>query len=590
MTLKQDVSEANPNRRAFLKFLGLGLATPQLANSLLASPSPSVKRPNFLWICTDQQRWDTITALGNTHIKTPNLDGLVKNGTTFTVAHCSAPLCTPSRSGFMTGMYPSAIAACKNGAACWAEKAPLVTKLLKDAGYVCGLSGKLHLSSAYGDKVEKRPQDDGYSEFYFSTSPYQGGPANDYLTWLRKQGYEYEDFKKLSWQEQAPLHQTTWCCERAADFLTRHRNRPWLFNINIFHPHSPYHIRADFLKNHPNLDKISLPEFRESDIYEKSGWGFTPYRYPDSYFQSRQAEYYATIELVDQNIGGLIEALEATGQIDNTVIIFTSDHGENLGDHGLYGKGNFYEGSVRVPLIWSGPSIQKNIINDSLVELTEIAPTILDLAGEKVPQHMQGISLVPALRGKKQKLRDHIHSQFYAGTGPAPGSEDWPEEYLTMYRDKNYKHVVYHGYARGELFDLQNDPHEYKNLWDQPQYLEIRDELLLKNFNVAARANYPAMPVMSNQADARKKTKLKRIAIFENHPDPDLPGHWLSIYSDRLYHLEVRHGSGKVKLTDKHKNELWYSDNHDLKYNMLRKCFDAFVFSIDTGPERIGRY
>jgi len=121
-------------------------------------------RPNILWICTDQQRWDTIHALGNPHIRTPNIDRLVSEGVSFTRTYCQSPICTPSRASFLTGLYPSSVHNCGNGNERWSEGAPLLPKLLKDAGYDCGLAGKLHLAGCQG-RVEPRPKDDGYRVF-----------------------------------------------------------------------------------------------------------------------------------------------------------------------------------------------------------------------------------------------------------------------------------------------------------------------------------------------------------------------------------------------------------------------------------------
>ena len=145
------------------------------------------ERPNILWICTDQQRYDTIGALGNPHIHTPNIDRLVGEGLAFTHAYCQNPICTPSRASFLTGMYPSSVHACMNGNDRWADAAPLVTKLLADAGYDCGLAGKLHLSGAAG-RIEPRP-DDGYRVFHWSHHPYDDwDEGHDYADWLRAQG------------------------------------------------------------------------------------------------------------------------------------------------------------------------------------------------------------------------------------------------------------------------------------------------------------------------------------------------------------------------------------------------------------------
>src|SRR5690606_26184597 len=152
-----------------------------------SQPFIKVKKnaPNILWIVTDQQRWNTIGALGNAFVKTPNLDRLVKQGVSFTKAYSQSPVCAPSRASFFTGMYPSAVHVTKNGAAEWPEVAPLVTKLLKDAGYENGFAGKLHLSTAMAHRPEKRPEDDGFSAFHYSHSPYQSGSANDYIKYYK---------------------------------------------------------------------------------------------------------------------------------------------------------------------------------------------------------------------------------------------------------------------------------------------------------------------------------------------------------------------------------------------------------------------
>jgi arylsulfatase A-like enzyme len=191
-----------------------------------ATAQTDAVKPNILWICTDQQRWDTIHALGNEWIQTPNLDRLVKEGVAFTRAYCNAPICTASRASFLTGMYPSTVQGCKNGAAYWPEQAPLVTKLIKDNGYVCGLSGKLHLSGAMVNNPEKRPADDGYTDFHYSHGPSQGGDKNDYLRWLKQKGYTYKQVKALLWKQQVPLHQTTWCCDRAISFMEKNAGNP----------------------------------------------------------------------------------------------------------------------------------------------------------------------------------------------------------------------------------------------------------------------------------------------------------------------------------------------------------------------------
>ena len=166
-------------------------------------------RPNILWICTDQQRYDTVRALGNEHINTPNIDRLVSEGTAFTHAFCQSPICTPSRASFLTGMYPSTVHGCSNGNDYWAGAAPLVTKLLADeAHYDCGLAGKLHLAGAHG-RIEPRG-DDGYSVFHWSHDSRDQWPeGHAYADWVRAQGQVLAELREDMASLPPELHQTT---------------------------------------------------------------------------------------------------------------------------------------------------------------------------------------------------------------------------------------------------------------------------------------------------------------------------------------------------------------------------------------------
>ena len=211
--------------------------------------------------------------------------------------------------------------------------------------------------------------------------------------------------------------------------------------------------------------------------------------------QAIKAAYYAMIELIDDNVGRMLAALEQTGQRENTLIVFMSDHGEMLGDHGLVLKGcRFYEGLVRVPLILNWPGqIVENIQSGALVELTDIAPTLLDFCGEVIPQPMQGRSLRPILTGDAapDRHRSSVRTEYYrtlsyleqdvvsaGGTGT----------FGTMIRNERFKLAVYHGHDVGELFDLEADPGEFINLWDDPAYAEIHFQLMKESFDKLAFA------------------------------------------------------------------------------------------------------
>ncbi len=596
------------NRRQFLQVSvapGIAMALGSSKNSPGAQKSSKKstksKRPNILWICTDQQRWDTIGALGNNCIHTLNIDRIVNEGVAFDHAFCTSPICTPSRAGFLTGMYPCAVKACKNGAESWAEQAPLVTKLFRDRGYVCGLSGKLHLASAMKNDRETRPRDDGYSVFHYSHSPHQGGKKNDYLVWLEKRGYSYKGLQKLDGQAHARLHQTTWCTDSAIDFIRAHKAQPWLFSINIYDPHGPFNAPPSYVSRY-DTSSLPGPAFTESDIEEKgrfNGIMFqkNPRYYSDSDAKQHQADYWAQIDLIDENVGRLLSALEETGQDKSTVIIFTSDGGDMCGDHGMRAKGcRFYEGLIRVPLIfWFPRRFRKGLVSKALVELTDIAPTLLDTVGEQIPSHMQGRSLLPILEGEANPdtHREFVRSEFYDALDP----KELPPAFATMIRTRDFKLVVYHGHALGELFNLSKDPKEFDNLWDQPDYEEKRLVLLKRCFDSTIYACSPQMPLLELQSEASAIAGLQEGESARNVGRISTGGtRWETVFESDSYNMVVDHMGESSALFDLSKDSgkksnVWGDARYrKVHFDLLKKCFDATVFAIDTGPPRVGRY
>ena len=226
------------------------------------------RAPNVLWICTDQQRYDTIGALGNHHASTPNLDGLVAEGVAFTRVYCQSPICTPSRASFVTGVYPSTVRANRNGIEFFPRGYPLVTRLLADGGYDCGLIGKLHLASASG-QVEPRV-DDGYRYWQYSHAPRDDWATDHaYADWVRSKGHVLGELTNSLDGVPAELHQTTWCAEKTVDFIRESRDGPWLASVNIYDPHPPFNP----LRSYRDLfdpDRMPGPLFRESDLEQQA--------------------------------------------------------------------------------------------------------------------------------------------------------------------------------------------------------------------------------------------------------------------------------------------------------------------------------
>lgn len=481
-------------------------------------------QPNILWICSDQQRFDTLGCYCNDFVTTPNIDRLAQNGTLFENAYCQSPVCTPSRASFLTGRYPRTTRCRQNGQHI-SDDEMLVPRLLADAGYTCGLSGKLHLSPCFPDVAPtgERRINDGYAEFHWSHTPmpskllpipikkdntieYQmpnfadfSWPTNEYQLWLREQGVPYQriPFRESQYVQtsMAPeYHQTTWCAQKAITFIETNADfqRPWLFSVNMFDPHHAFDPPEEYLQ--PYLDRLSdipLPNYVPGELDNKPPFQKQDHLHHENYpyaamndddHRLLRAAYWAMIDLIDAQVGRMIDALERTGQLENTIIIFMSDHGEMLGDHGFYLKGPFfYDPAVRVPLIISGPGISGGKRCSNLTELADLAPTLLDAANVDRHPGIQSQSLWPLLteQNARNNHREDVYCEYYNALITHPATE----AQATMVRTEQYKFVFVHGLNTGELYDLKADPTETHNRWTDPAYQSVKLDMFQRLCN-----------------------------------------------------------------------------------------------------------
>ncbi len=469
-------------------------------------------KPNILWICTDQQRFDTLGCMGNPFVHTPNLDALAAEGAGFENAFCNSPVCMPSRASFLTGKYPSNCGLAWNGQRLPESEAPnLLPRVLHDHGdYYTGLSGKLHIrqyrNSELSRATDERRMNDGYVEFYWSpcANPNQWS-GNDYFHWLRDKGEEFtvephDDNRWVETMMTPATHHSSYCAQKAINFIESCKDKPfpWHFAVNMYDPHSPFDPPREML--HPYLERlqdIPLPAYKEGELdskptihqqhHRESNTGaYGIYRCPEmSEYDHRlvRAAYWAMIDLIDIQVGRMVDALKRTGQYDNTMIIFTSDHGELLGDHGIYLKGfMFYDASVHVPLLISWPGrIPAGQRHDALVELVDLYPTIMQAIDQQPHGGIQGRSLFDLIDGSASTgdFRSDVYSEGHNDKVSA-----------AMLRTRDHKIVRDHKSNEGELYDLCTDPGEHHNLWDNPDYRDLRRELTER---LAARAAEAAL-------------------------------------------------------------------------------------------------
>lgn len=473
--------------------------------------------PNILWICTDQQRSDTLGCTGNRFVSTPHIDALARESAQFDQCYVQSPICMPSRASFLTGRYPRTTRLRQNGQTIPADEKP-ISRLLADAGYYCGLVGKFHLAPAdpaVNATIEARI-DDGYSEFCWAGDPHDNwGNHSGYTAFLSSRGQRFETrphpdcaFVEIGMPE--ALHEASWCANQAIEFIERRAGSgsPWMFSLNMFAPHHPFNPPEPYLQ--PYLDRIGeipLPTALEDDLSGKpayqaidaqGAYGRTmPYwrGMSDRDHRMVRAAYWAMCDLVDVKIGAILDALARSGQRDNTIVIFMSDHGEMLGDHGIYLKGPyFYDPAIRVPLIINWPGRVEPKRHTGLTELVDLAPTLLDASGVEPYPGMQGHSLWPQLNGQSPpEGRESIYCEYY---NAMPFHRD-PTAQLTMLRTQSHKIVVDHANGGGELYDLDADPLEIINLWRDPTALAVKAEMLTQLTHRMAFTVDPLPPRLS---------------------------------------------------------------------------------------------
>lgn len=455
-------------------------------------------RPNILILCADQQRFDAVGAYGNEHIQTPVMDRLAAEGVLFERCYVPNPVCAPSRASLMTGRWPGAHGLWANGVAL-PEHERLFTQDLAESGYDCGLVGKFHLAACYGGRTEPR-RADGFRVFRWAHDPYRGSSENQYHRWLKA---TRPDLYAAALDPQSPItfdemptehHYSRWIGNETIDFLAsgRLKDRPFCFVANFFDPHHGFGAPAEYIDRY-DPGAIPPPVARPGELdtkpavlseasresYAGHARGFTVYS--ERELREARAAYYAMVTLVDDEMGRILEALEREGLAQNTLVIFTSDHGEMLGDHQLMLKGPMmYEPAVRVPLVLRWPDrLAAGQRRDHLVSWVDLAATILDAAGLPAPLTNQGESLLGLASGDAETIwRDWALSVYRNSGHPYD-----PAVHTTMLRHGRWKIVVYHGEPAtgreraGELYDLSDDPQELRNLWDDPEWRETRMRL-----------------------------------------------------------------------------------------------------------------
>jgi arylsulfatase A-like enzyme len=461
------------------------------------SGAHAAERPNVLFIISDDLN-NFLGCYGDERAKTPNIDELAARGVRFNLAYCQYPLCGPSRNSMLTGLYPNSTGILNNGQI-FRQTIPTQISLpqaFRQAGYFVARLGKLYhygvpnsigtdghddpgsweleMNPAGVDRLEEMPR-----TFSLKRGEFGGTPS-----WYAspKEDAEHTDGLLAADAE--------WVLERCA----RQKDRPFFLAVGFFRPHTPYVAPKQYFDLYPKAE-MPLVKGIEKDRADMPPAALASYRQRNRFTddlrrQSAQA-YYASISFMDAQVGHVVKSLDRLGLADNTIIVFTSDHGYHIGEHGLWQKMSIFEESARVPLLIAAPGVeQKGTTAEAPVGLIDLYPTLAELCGVDAPENLQGQSLVPILRDANADGRGWALTQVNRNRG-SKGAADKRFSGYSL-RTPRWRYTEWDEGREGrELYDHENDAKELTNLADDQAHASIVADLS-KQLRAAVTATFPA--------------------------------------------------------------------------------------------------
>jgi arylsulfatase A-like enzyme len=496
--------------------------------ALHAADAPKPTRPNILFIMVDEMKWNVMSCAGHPLVKTPNLDRLAREGTRFATAYTVLPSCTPSRYSFFTGRYAHVHGSLSNGTPL-REPQVMLPSILKYAGYQTAISGKLHFinpaNSDYGFDYFWSYRDEGPGKLpswpeYIQEQHGKGGGKKSLQIRPFPNDELGKDLGKLTYPNADS--QTSWITARALDFLAqRDKAKPFFLFVSYLDPHSPSNLCEPYwsmYQNEFNPEKIPLPPTFKQDPAKPLASSDHRHGVNDpKIVKAMTAAYYAKVTMVDDNVGRLMKQLRKQGLAENTVIVFTADHGNMLGDLNRWFKGVMYEGSTRIPLLMKAPGaspfaaqFNRGNVVSNIVENIDVMPTLCEMAGVPLPvQGIQGRSMTALVTGQASDWKDRAFAEYNG---------------MSMIRTAQYKFInnenakkhSRQGSCDFELYDLTKDLRETNNLAADPARAETVKKLAAQLD--AWQKDSPPVPVIdgvvpepkSGATDGQKAKKAKK--------------------------------------------------------------------------------
>ena len=460
--------------------------------ALAAQPG---KKPNIVLIIADQLRYDCVGANGNRLIRTPNIDRLAAQSANFTSAYVQSPVCVPSRMSILTGRYAHSHKNRVNYTPCDRSEV-FLQRMLSDAGYQTGSVGKLH----YYPPTNEHARSTGFDSVQLDDGVATTDPFSDYVKWRNlndpRRDVHYNatvkgaknPFRGIVDYEYTP---TAWTGNETIHMLRSFGAGPFFIHSSFFKPHAPYTVPPPFDSMFDAVD-IPLPKQVTLDYIQSLPLplqrlilrGTPVYDMDRTRLQWIWRSYFASIAMVDREVGRILDEIDRLGRAEDTIVIFTSDHGDQLLEHGLNGKNVFFEDSVRVPLMIRYPGHLKPGTRTNLAELIDLVPSLLEWAGVPVPPRVQGTNV---MHEREAVFSENIIPEVITGGKqdfyftPGKGIKDIRHPDAKMVRTARWKLNYYPGHG-GELYDLKDDPGEMTNLFKdaarQPVVREMKERIL----------------------------------------------------------------------------------------------------------------
>ena len=456
-------------RKDFGKTMVRGLGGAALASTMVSVVEGDLRirkpgRPNFVFVCSDHHRYMDTGYMGHKYVKTPNLDRIARQGVVFTNNYCSNPVCVPARSGMMTGVYASDVDSYCNSTV-WDGSHPTWGTMLRRVGYYTRAVGKLDLNPAH---------DMGFEEFNTS----HGHASNPDITSLFRRPLVHRDQERrgVDGRSRDDRHRDEGRTQHGVDFIrggARKQQQPWALFVGLTQPIGHVGLKQYYDRYYPDqvdMPSVTLEELEELHEVFQQLRNFknisTPI--PEERIRRARAGYYAMVSELDEYVGRLWDALKQTGQMENTIFIYTSDHGSSQGEHGLWLINNVYDLTARVPLVMAGSGLPEGTTVDTPVGHVDVVATMLELAGAKGHKALRGYSLLPLIKGRKGKHPGVAFCETHS-EGNATGS------YVIRKGDWKYIHFTWYDDL---LFNVAEDPEELQNRISDPGTGKVREELL----------------------------------------------------------------------------------------------------------------